>query len=91
MKCELLDQCIPKSLKFDLCGEGGENREDNCVLVGEKIYKLEHELIQAVHDTQILAIIDETGSGKITQVTMYLAEARYTTQLEASPIAHNHE
>ncbi|XP_073116371.1 probable pre-mRNA-splicing factor ATP-dependent RNA helicase DEAH5 [Elaeis guineensis] len=44
------------------------------------IYKLKKELIQAVHDNQVLVIIGETGSGKTTQVTQYLAEAGYTTR-----------
>ncbi|KAK9901865.1 hypothetical protein M0R45_001889 [Rubus argutus] len=42
------------------------------------IYKLKKQLIQAVHENQILVVIGETGSGKTTQVTQYLAEAGYT-------------
>ncbi|XP_020581763.1 probable pre-mRNA-splicing factor ATP-dependent RNA helicase DEAH5 isoform X1 [Phalaenopsis equestris] len=44
------------------------------------IYKLKKELIQAVYDNQVLVVIGETGSGKTTQVTQYLAEAGYTTK-----------
>ncbi|KAL3642972.1 hypothetical protein CASFOL_013787 [Castilleja foliolosa] len=44
------------------------------------IYKLKKELIQACHDNQVLVVIGETGSGKTTQVTQYLAEAGYTTR-----------
>ncbi|ESQ47319.1 hypothetical protein EUTSA_v10028287mg [Eutrema salsugineum] len=44
------------------------------------IYKLKKELIQAVQDNQVLVVIGETGSGKTTQVTQYLAEAGYTTK-----------
>ncbi|KAF7148187.1 hypothetical protein RHSIM_Rhsim03G0231700 [Rhododendron simsii] len=44
------------------------------------IAKLKRELIQAVHDNQVLVVIGETGSGKTTQVTQYLAEAGYTTK-----------
>ncbi|XP_031279460.1 probable pre-mRNA-splicing factor ATP-dependent RNA helicase DEAH5 [Pistacia vera] len=44
------------------------------------IYKLNKELIQAVHDNQVLVVIGETGSGKTTQVPQYLAEAGYTTK-----------
>ncbi|CAH2053872.1 unnamed protein product [Thlaspi arvense] len=44
------------------------------------IYKLKKELIQAVHDNQVLVVIGETGSGKTTQLTQYLAEAGYTTK-----------
>ncbi|XP_050236941.1 probable pre-mRNA-splicing factor ATP-dependent RNA helicase DEAH5 isoform X2 [Mercurialis annua] len=44
------------------------------------IYKLKKELVQAVHDNQVLVVIGETGSGKTTQITQYLAEAGYTTR-----------
>ncbi|CAH8320272.1 unnamed protein product [Eruca vesicaria subsp. sativa] len=44
------------------------------------IYKLKKELIQAVHDNQVLVVIGETGSGKTTQLTQYLAEAGHTTK-----------
>ncbi|KAJ6810187.1 putative pre-mRNA-splicing factor ATP-dependent RNA helicase DEAH5 [Iris pallida] len=44
------------------------------------IYKLKKELVQAVHDNQVLVVIGETGSGKTTQVTQYLAEAGYTVR-----------
>ncbi|KAF6017629.1 DHX8 [Bugula neritina] len=41
------------------------------------IYKLREELIKAVKDNQILIVIGETGSGKTTQITQYLAESGY--------------
>jgi len=44
------------------------------------IYKLREQLLQAVHDNQILVVIGETGSGKTTQMTQYLAEAGYTSR-----------
>ncbi|EYU42417.1 hypothetical protein MIMGU_mgv1a026582mg, partial [Erythranthe guttata] len=44
------------------------------------IYKLKNELVQAVHDNQVLVVIGETGSGKTTQLTQYLADTgKYTT------------
>jgi ATP-dependent RNA helicase DHX8/PRP22 len=42
------------------------------------IYRLKNELIEAVHRNLVLVVIGETGSGKTTQVTQYLAEAGYT-------------
>ncbi|KAK7010900.1 ATP-dependent RNA helicase DHX8 [Biomphalaria glabrata] len=44
------------------------------------IYKLKDDLLKAVSDNQILIVIGETGSGKTTQITQYLAEAGYTTK-----------
>lgn len=44
------------------------------------IFKLRDELIQAVNDNQILVVIGETGSGKTTQMTQYLAESGYTSK-----------
>lgn len=44
------------------------------------IAKLKHELVQAVNDNQILVVIGETGSGKTTQITQYLAEEGYTAR-----------
>ncbi|XP_076460598.1 LOW QUALITY PROTEIN: ATP-dependent RNA helicase DHX8-like [Babylonia areolata] len=47
---------------------------------GLPIYRLKDELLKAVHDNQILIVIGETGSGKTTQITQYLAESGYTTR-----------
>ncbi|KRX98310.1 putative pre-mRNA-splicing factor ATP-dependent RNA helicase mog-5 [Trichinella pseudospiralis] len=42
------------------------------------IYKLRGELVKAVSENQILIVIGETGSGKTTQITQYLAEEGFT-------------
>uniref|UniRef100_A0A3Q4A9W4 RNA helicase n=1 Tax=Mola mola TaxID=94237 RepID=A0A3Q4A9W4_MOLML len=44
------------------------------------IFKLKEQLVQAVHDNQILIVVGETGSGKTTQITQYLAESGYTSR-----------
>ena len=44
-----------------------------------KIYDLKHELLDAVARNKVLILIGETGSGKTTQLTQYLAESGYTT------------
>ncbi|CAG0902485.1 unnamed protein product, partial [Cyprideis torosa] len=44
------------------------------------IFKLKDELVKAVMDNQILIVIGETGSGKTTQITQYLAEAGFTAR-----------
>ncbi|XP_052861874.1 ATP-dependent RNA helicase DHX8 [Anopheles cruzii] len=41
------------------------------------IYKLRDDLIKAVTDNQMLIVIGETGSGKTTQITQYLAESGF--------------
>ena len=44
------------------------------------IFKLRDDLIKAVSDNQILIVIGETGSGKTTQITQYLAEAGFSSR-----------
>ncbi|KAK9907427.1 hypothetical protein WJX75_003407 [Coccomyxa subellipsoidea] len=44
------------------------------------IFKLRDQLIEAVNTNQVLVVIGETGSGKTTQMTQYLAEAGYTSK-----------
>ncbi|XP_058459860.1 ATP-dependent RNA helicase DHX8 [Malaya genurostris] len=44
------------------------------------IYKLRDDLIKAVTDNQILIVIGETGSGKTTQITQYLAECGFVAR-----------
>ncbi|XP_040565919.1 ATP-dependent RNA helicase DHX8 [Lepeophtheirus salmonis] len=44
------------------------------------IYKLKDELIKAINDNQILIVVGETGSGKTTQLTQYIAEAGFTAK-----------
>ncbi|KAF8333051.1 P-loop containing nucleoside triphosphate hydrolase protein [Cantharellus anzutake] len=41
------------------------------------IYKLREPLLEAIHDHQVLIVVGDTGSGKTTQMTQYLAEAGY--------------
>ena len=43
------------------------------------IYRFKQQIIDAVADNQMLVVIGETGSGKTTQMTQYLAEAGYTS------------
>ncbi len=44
------------------------------------IYKLKDELIKAINDNQILIVVGETGSGKTTQLTQYIAEAGFAAR-----------
>jgi ATP-dependent RNA helicase DHX8/PRP22 len=42
------------------------------------VYKLKEEFLRACADNQVLLVVGETGSGKTTQLTQYMAEAGYT-------------
>jgi ATP-dependent RNA helicase DHX8/PRP22 len=42
------------------------------------VFQFRSQLIQAVHENQILIVVGETGSGKTTQLTQYLAEGGFT-------------
>ncbi|KFA64908.1 hypothetical protein S40285_02877 [Stachybotrys chlorohalonatus IBT 40285] len=41
------------------------------------VYAFRNQLIQAVKENQIMIVVGETGSGKTTQLTQYLAEAGF--------------
>lgn len=41
------------------------------------VFNFRSQLIQAVKENQIMIVVGETGSGKTTQLTQYLAEAGY--------------
>ncbi|KAF9912617.1 DEAH-box ATP-dependent RNA helicase prp22 [Linnemannia zychae] len=42
------------------------------------IFKLRTQLVNAVRDNQVLVVVGDTGSGKTTQMTQYLAEEGFT-------------
>eukprot|EP01156_Anaeramoeba_ignava_P018780 Anaeramoba_ignava/a92940_108.p1 GENE.a92940_108~~a92940_108.p1 ORF type:complete len:795 (-),score=220.25 a92940_108:34-2418(-) len=44
------------------------------------IFKLRNELMSAIRDNQVLICVGETGSGKTTQITQYLAEDGYAKE-----------
>ena len=44
------------------------------------IFRFKDQIIEAVANNQMLVVIGETGSGKTTQMTQYLAEAGYTSK-----------
>lgn len=44
------------------------------------IFQFREELIEAVRTNQVLVVIGETGSGKTTQMTQYLAEAGFAVR-----------
>ncbi|KAI7782479.1 hypothetical protein LA080_013478 [Diaporthe eres] len=44
------------------------------------VFNFRSQLIQAIKDNQIMIVVGETGSGKTTQLTQYLAEAGFGDQ-----------
>lgn len=44
------------------------------------IFQFREEIIEAVRSNQVLVVIGETGSGKTTQMTQYLAEAGFASR-----------
>lgn len=44
------------------------------------IFKLKDELVKALIENNTLVVIGETGSGKTTQMTQYLAEVGFTSK-----------
>lgn len=63
---------------------GSYGKKTNMSLLEQRqslpIFKLREQLIKAIHDNQILIVVGETGSGKTTQITQYLAEAGFTAK-----------
>ncbi|CAH1404182.1 unnamed protein product [Nezara viridula] len=81
----LTNQDLPEWKKHVIGGKKSSfGMKTNMTLLEQRqslpIYKLKEELIKAVTDNQILIVIGETGSGKTTQMTQYLAEAGFTSR-----------
>lgn len=76
-------QDVPEWKKATFGGKGGSyGKKTNLSILEQRqslpIFKLRDELVKAVMDNQILIVIGETGSGKTTQITQYLAEEGFT-------------
>lgn len=81
----LQSQDLPEWKKHVIGGKKSSfGKKTNLTIVEQRqslpIYKLREELIKAVTDNQILIVIGETGSGKTTQITQYLAESGLTAR-----------
>ncbi|XP_037092535.1 ATP-dependent RNA helicase DHX8-like [Pollicipes pollicipes] len=80
-----LGQDLPEWKKHITSGaRGSYGKKTNMSIIEQRqslpIYKLKQQLVKAITDNQILIVIGETGSGKTTQMTQYLAEAGYTVK-----------
>ncbi|XP_063227908.1 ATP-dependent RNA helicase DHX8 [Bacillus rossius redtenbacheri] len=81
----LTNQDLPDWKKHVIGGKKSSfGRKTDMTLLEQRqslpIYKLKDELTKAVTENQILIVIGETGSGKTTQITQYLAEAGFTSR-----------
>ncbi|GJQ85215.1 hypothetical protein Trydic_g13056 [Trypoxylus dichotomus] len=81
----LQSQDLPEWKKHVIGGKKSSfGKKTNLTIIEQRqslpIYKLREELIKAVINNQILIVIGETGSGKTTQITQYLAEAGLTSR-----------
>lgn len=81
----LQTQDLPEWKKHVIGGKKSSfGKKTNLTLLEQRqslpIYKLRDDLIKAVTDNQILIVIGETGSGKTTQITQYLAETGFTAR-----------
>ncbi|KAK7871651.1 hypothetical protein R5R35_009021 [Gryllus longicercus] len=81
----LANQDLPEWKKHVIGGKKTSfGRKTDMTLLEQRqslpIYKLKDELTKAVTNNQILIVIGETGSGKTTQITQYLAEAGFTSR-----------
>ncbi|XP_023311551.1 ATP-dependent RNA helicase DHX8 isoform X2 [Anoplophora glabripennis] len=81
----LQSQDLPEWKKHVIGGKKSSfGKKTNLSIIEQRqslpIYKLKEELRKAVTDNQILIVIGETGSGKTTQITQYLAEAGFTSR-----------
>ncbi len=76
---------LPEWKKHIISGSKGSfGRKTNMSIMEQRqslpIYKLKDELVKAINDNQILIVVGETGSGKTTQLTQYVAEAGFGTR-----------
>eukprot|EP00112_Aurelia_sp_Birch-Aquarium-sp1_P006162 Seg1687.9 transcript_id=Seg1687.9/GoldUCD/mRNA.D3Y31 product="ATP-dependent RNA helicase DHX8" protein_id=Seg1687.9/GoldUCD/D3Y31 len=77
-------QDVPEWKKATFGGaKGSYGRKTNLSILEQRqglpIYKLRDQLVKAISENQILIVIGETGSGKTTQMTQYMAEEGFTS------------
>lgn len=53
---------------------------------GLPIFAFREQILQGVKEHQIIILSAETGSGKTTQVTQYLAESGWVSKVRHSPL-----
>jgi ATP-dependent RNA helicase DHX8/PRP22 len=77
-------EAIPEWKKKSFGGSASFGRITNLSIREQReslpMFKLRSTLIQAVHDNQVLIVVGDTGSGKTTQMTQYLAEEGFSNR-----------
>lgn len=81
----LTQQDVPEWKKHVIGGKKSSyGKKTDMTIVEQRqslpIYKLRDDLVKAISNNQLLIVIGETGSGKTTQITQYLAESGYTAR-----------
>jgi ATP-dependent RNA helicase DHX8/PRP22 len=75
------DSAIPEWKRVTQSKEVSYGKRTNMTIKQQReslpVFKFRNQLLDAVRDNQLLIVVGDTGSGKTTQVTQYLAEAGY--------------
>ena len=76
-----LDVSIPEWKRVTQSKDVSYGRRTNMTIKQQReslpVFKFRKQLLDAVRDNQLLIVVGDTGSGKTTQLTQYLAEAGY--------------
>ncbi|KAL3455082.1 P-loop containing nucleoside triphosphate hydrolase protein [Aspergillus heterothallicus] len=78
------DEAVPEWKRVTLGKNQSFGKRTNMSIKQQReslpVYKFRDQLLEAVEGNQLLIVVGDTGSGKTTQVTQYLAEAGYANR-----------
>ncbi|RFU26861.1 hypothetical protein B7463_g9479, partial [Scytalidium lignicola] len=76
-----VNEAVPEWKKATLSKDQSFGKRTNMTIKQQReslpVFKFRSELIKAVQDNQLLIVVGDTGSGKTTQLTQYLAEGGF--------------